>query len=220
MADSKDIQALARILNLQNIANGEIDLENEKLSNKDYLYNILLEEVNIRNANKLKGIKKDAKLSSKVFDYTRITEGLKWQLEKIKRIDFTSTKQNIFIVGDCSTGKTSLVSELGNDALEKGAKIIYITYDNLVVESRLKKKQWNKILECDMLILDDVFYLPPDENELIEMYKVLMFLQETRSIILITNRPLSSWKNMKVDTHLVETLEKRLMQDAQIISLA
>lgn len=71
-----------------------------------------------------------------------------------------------------------------------------------------------------MLILDDVFYLPPDENELIEMYKVLMFLQETRSIILITNRPLSSWKDMKVDTHLVETLEKRLMQDAQIISLA
>ncbi len=220
MADSKDIQALARILNLQNVANGEIDLENEKLSNKDYLYNILLEEVNIRNANKLKGIKKDAKLPSKVFDYTRITEGLKWQLEKIKRIDFTSTKQNIFIVGDCSTGKTSLASELGNDALEKGAKIIYITYDNLVVESRLKKKQWNKILECDMLILDDVFYLPPDENELIEMYKVLMFLQETRSIILITNRPVSSWKDMKVDTHLVETLEKRLMQDAQIISLA
>lgn len=220
MADSKEIQALARILNLQNVANGEIDLENEKLSNKDYLYNILLEEVNIRNANKLKGIKKDAKLPSKVFDYTRITEGLKWQLEKIKRIDFTSTKQNIFIVGDCSTGKTSLASELGNDALEKGAKIIYITYDNLVVESRLKKKQWNKILECDMLILDDVFYLPPDENELIEMYKVLMFLQETRSIILITNRPVSSWKDMKVDTHLVETLEKRLMQDAQIISLA
>lgn len=220
MADSKDIQALARILNLQNIANGEIDLENEKLSNKDYLYNILLEEVNIRNANKLKGIKKDAKLPSKVFDYTRITEGLKRQLEKIKRIDFTSTKQNIFIVGDCSTGKTSLASELGNDALEKGAKIIYITYDNLFVESRLKKKQWNKILECDTLILDDVFYLPPDENELIEMYKVLMFLQETRSIILITNRPLSSWNDMKVDTHLVETLEKRLMQDAQIISLA
>lgn len=145
---------------------------------------------------------------------------MKWQLEKIKRIDFTSTKQNIFIVGDCSTGKTSLASELGNDALEKGTKVIYITYDNLVVESRLKKKQWNKILECDMLILDDVFYLPPDENELIEMYKVLMFLQETRSIILITNRPLSSWKDMKVDTHLVETLEKRLMQDAQIISLA
>lgn len=32
--------------------------------------------------------------------------------------------------------------------------------------------------------------------------------------------PLSSWKDMNVDTHLIETLEKRLMQDTQIITLA
>ena len=58
------------------------------------------------------------------------------------------------------------------------------------------------------------------EKKIIEIYKLLMFLQETRSIILITNRTLNSWKNMKVDTHLIETLAKRLLQDAQIITLA
>ena len=68
--------------------------------------------------------------------------------------------------------------------------------------------------------ISDVFYLTPTEEELVQIYKLMMFLQETRSIILVTNRPLSSWKDMKVDTHLIETLEKRLMQDAQIISLA
>ena len=220
MADNKDIQALAKILNLQNIANGEIDLNDEKLSNKDYLYNVLLEEVNIRNANKLKDIKKIAKLPNKIFDQTKITEGLKWQLSKLKEHDFTSKKQNIFIVGECSTGKTSLASMLGDEALDKGAKVIYITYDDFVVETKLKKKRWNQILDCDLLLLDDVFYLSPDEEELTLIYRALMFLQETRSIILITNRPLSSWKDMKVDTHLIETLQKRLMQDAQIISLA
>lgn len=46
-----------KILNLQNIANGTIDLNNETISNKEYLYKILLEEVNIRNANKLKDAK-------------------------------------------------------------------------------------------------------------------------------------------------------------------
>ena len=46
-----------------------------------------------------------------------------------------------------------------------------------------------------------------------------MFLQETRSLVLITNRALSSRKEMKVDSHLVETLQKRLMQGAQLISL-
>ena len=70
-----------------------------------------------------------------------------------------------------------------------------------------------------MLIIDDMFYVAPDEEELVLVYKVLMFLQETRSIIIITNRSLSSWKEMKVDRHLIETLQKRLMQDAQIISL-
>ena len=65
-----------------------------------------------------------------------------------------------------------------------------------------------------------MFYLSPTDEELIEIYKLLMFLQETRSIILITNRTLNSWKNMKVDTHLIETLAKRLLQDAQIITLA
>ncbi|MBQ7276908.1 MAG: ATP-binding protein [Bacilli bacterium] len=219
MADNIEIQALARVLNLQNIANGNIDLNNERISNKDYLYQILLEEVNIRNKNKLMDIRKMAKLPNKVFDETRITEGLKWQLSKLKEFDFKLNKQNIFIVGDCATGKTSLATLLGNKALDKGAKVSYITYDDLVIESKIKKRVWNHILESDVLILDDVFYLPPTEEELIQIYKVLMFLQETRSIIVITNRSLSSWKDMKVDTHLIETLQKRLMQNAQIITL-
>ena len=124
MAEAKEIQQLARILNLQNIASGEIDLNDEKLSNKDYIYNILLQEVNIRNANKLKDIRKQARLPKKVFDKTRITEGLKWQLDKLSSFDFSTNKHNIFIVGDCSTRKTSLAVTIGNDAIEKGFRIL------------------------------------------------------------------------------------------------
>lgn len=220
MADAKEIQELAKILNLQNIANGTIDLNQETISNMDYLYQILLEEVNIRSANKLKEAKKASRLKQMNFDETKIIDGLKWQLSKIREINFANKKQNIFIVGDCSTGKTSLASTIGLDALEKGAKVIYLTLDELLTEAKLKKGIWNNILNSDVLILDDVFYISPKDEELIEIYKLLMFLQETRSIILITNRTLNSWKNMKVDTHLIETLAKRLLQDAQIITLA
>lgn len=106
------------------------------------------------------------------------------------------------------------------NALEKGAKVIYITLDDLLVESKIKKKVWNNILNADLVIIDDVFYIAPTEEELILIYKIMMFLQETRSIIIVTNRPLSSWKEMKVDSHLMETLQKRFMLDTQIISLA
>lgn len=220
MADVKGIQELAKILNLQNVANGTIDLNDERLSNKDYLYKILLEEVNIRNSNKIKDLKKSSRLKQLSFDETRITDGLKWQLSKLREFDFALKRQNIFIVGDCSTGKASLASTIGMNALEKGAKVIYLTLDDLMLESKLKKKCWNNVLNADLIIVDDVFYLMPTEDELVLIYKLMMFLQETRSIIIVTNRPLSSWKDMNVDTHLIETLEKRLMQDAQIISLA
>ena len=220
MADAKEIQELAKILNLQNIANGTIDLNQETISNKEYLYQILLEEVNIRSVNRLKEAKKVSRLKQMIFDETKIIDGLKWQLSKIKEIDFANIKQNIFIIGECSTGKTSLASNIGMDALDRGAKVVYLTLDELLTEAKLKKGIWNNILNSDVLILDDVFYLSPTDEELIEIYKLLMFLQETRSIILITNRTLNSWKNMKVDTHLIETLAKRLLQDAQIITLA
>ncbi len=219
MADIKAIQDLARTLNLQNIASGVIDLNDETISNKEYLYKVLLEEVNIRKKNKLKDLKHMSRLKPLVFDELRISDGLKWQLSRIKEMDFNETRENIIIVGDCSTGKTSLATTIGNCAIEKGTKVIYVTQEELLVESKIKKKTWNNILISDMVIVDDMFYLTPSEEELIQVYKLLMFLQETRSIILVTNRPLSSWKNMKIDTHIVETLAKRLMQDAQIISL-
>lgn len=56
--------------------------------------------------------------------------------------------------------------------------------------------------------------MTPTNEELEQAYKIMMFLQETKSLILITNRALSSWKEMKVDSHLVETLQKRLIHGA------
>lgn len=202
LADAKEIQELAKILNLQNIANKTFDLNDETISNK------------------LKDIKKSSRLKQLTFDETRITNGLKWQLSKLKEFDFALKRQHIFIVGDCLTGKTSLASTLGMNALEKGTRVIYITLDDLLAESKIKKKVWNNILKADLVIIDDVFYIAPTEEELILIYKIVMFLQETRSIIIVTNRPLSSWKEMKVDSHLMETLQKRSIQNAQIISLA
>ena len=159
MADAKEIQDLAKILNLQNIANGTIDLNQETISNKEYLYQILLEEVNIRSVNRLKEAKKVSRLKQMIFDETKIIDGLKWQLSKIKEIDFANKKQNIFIIGECSTGKTSLASNIGMDALDRGAKVVYLTLDELLTEAKLKKGIWNNILNSDVLILDDVFYI-------------------------------------------------------------
>ena len=58
-------------------------------------------------------------LKQLMIDETRIIDGLKWQLSKLREFDFASKRQNIFMVGDCSTGKTSLASTIEMNALEK-----------------------------------------------------------------------------------------------------
>ena len=219
MAEVGEIRELARKLNLMNIANGVIDIDNEIISNKEYLYKILEQEINIRCQNKIKELKNDAHLPKKVFDYSKITKGLEWQLDRIKQFDFKNNIQNIIIVGECSSGKTALAAEIGDAMILKEAKVKYVTIDNLLFIKKAKPRQWSMILKADALIIDEVFYITPTYEELLETYRTLIFLSETRSIVLITNRDLSDWKDMKVDAHLVETLKARLMNDAQLIHL-
>ena len=219
MATIKEIQELAKELNLVNIASGAINISKENISNKEYLYEILSQEIKIRHENRDKRLRKASKLPNKEFDYSKITKGLEWQLKKIKEFDFKSNNQNIIIVGDCSTGKTSLAIEIGNTAISKAAKVIYCKLDDLIFAIKAKKKFYSQVQNSDVVIVDEVFYTPIDDEDLLLLYKTFIFLSETRSLILITNRPLSKWSEMKVDQHLLETLKQRLLRDAQLISL-
>lgn len=219
MADLNKIKELARELNLMNIANGEIDLTKENVSNAEYLYNILFQEVEIRHKNRDIKLKKVSRLPEKTFNHRNITKGLKWQLKKLSEFDFHDNKQNIIIVGDCATGKTSLAVEIGNYAIKRTARVFYIKLDDLLYAIKAKKKVYTMATNSDLVIIDEIFYTSIDDPDLLLLYKTLTFLGETRSLILITNRPLSKWSEMKVDQHLLETLKQRLLKDAQLISL-
>lgn len=92
MAEVSKIRELARKLTLMNVANGFIDIDNEVVSNKEYLFKILEQELNIRYQNKIKELKSDFHLPNKEFNHSKITKGLEWQLDRIKQFDF---KNNI-----------------------------------------------------------------------------------------------------------------------------
>ena len=59
----------------------------------------------------------------------------------------------------------------------------------------------------------------PTEEELFIFYKTIMRLNEERSLILISNRDLPMWYEMRADRHVIETLLSRLSHDSQIIYL-
>ena len=219
MADIAEIKELARSLCLMNVANGQIDLNDETLSNLDYLYNILQQEAELRKKKKADEVYKSSRLPKKVFDESRITAGLRWQLEEIRKIDFQNATQNIIIVGDCATGKTSLAARIAKEAIQNGTTAVYTTEEDLIYAARRQKSHWNKIMRSDLVVLDELFYLKPTEENMQLLYKTVMFLQETRSFIFVTNRPLSEWDSMGVDPHTASTFRQRISSGAQIIHL-
>ena len=78
-------------------------------------------------------------------------------------------------------------------------------------EVRQQKSHWNKIMHSDLIVLDELFYLKPTEENMALLYKTVMFLSETRSFIFVTNRSLSEWDKMSVDTHTATTFRQRIM---------
>ena len=144
---------------------------------------------------------------------------MRWQLEEIRKIDFRNSVQNIVIVGECATGKTALAARIAKEAIANGTTAVYSTEEDLVISARRQKSHWNRILHSDLIVIDDLFYLKPSEENLQLLYKTVMFLSETRSFIFVTNRPLSEWDNMGVDKHTVSTFRQRIMVGAQLIHL-
>ena len=219
MADVAYVRELARKLCLMNVANGIIDITDETVSNLEYLEKIFTEEIELRQENKKSALLLRSKLPKIEFDYSRIVPGLEWQIEQIKQIDFRDTHQNIMIVGECLTGKTALAAELGRIAVSKQAKVLYITSEDFLIAVKRQNTAWQRLMKSDLIILDDLFYISPTDEEMTQLYKAVIFLNESRSFIFITNRMLSEWTRMNTDSHLIETFRKRIMSETQIIRL-
>ena len=225
MADINSIQQLAKSLNLFHIADGSVDLHNESLSNLDYLEYVLRAEADMRLQSRAARLKRRSKLPKKQYDDTVLNSGQLWQIEQLETMEWTSSFQNLLIIGKCATGKTSLAVRIGEKAINSGIQTYYSTADNFITVIRSMEKLpkadsiFNYMKNSDLIIIDELFYTDYTREELHLLYRGLMFLNETRSIIFVTNREVSSWTDASEDRHLMQTLTDRILSGSQILRL-
>ena len=85
MADLIELYEKARLLNLQNLAHGKIDLDKEVLSNIDYLDYILSQELELRRQAAIKRHTNASRLPKNDFDPSRLKPGIAWQVEQLEK---------------------------------------------------------------------------------------------------------------------------------------
>ena len=225
MTSITEIQELARTLNLQNIAKGVIDLSQDKESSLAYLKEILQKEVNKREEFAVLRREKAGRLPKKEFVKTSINSGIAWHIERLEELEWIEMDQDLIVIGKCGSGKTSLAAHLGRIALEAGIKVSYNSYDDFLytidnkATSEKQRRRFKYFTQCSLIVIDDMMYMGIREEDLVKFYHSIMLLNETRSIIFIMNRELSSWVDAAGDKHLMQTLIDRITANSQITRL-
>jgi len=121
------------------------------------------------------------------------------QLEHLATLRFVENKHNAVLLGPVGVGKTHLATAIALRACQRGFKVLYINaieaINDLITaqkQSRFKESM-RKYTLPQLLVLDEIGYLPIDKNGADLLFQIISARYERGSIMLTTNKAFKDW---------------------------
>lgn len=146
------------------------------------------------------------------------------QIQNLFRLDFTTQHANVVFLGHVGVGKTHLAIALGYAACQEGHSVLFADAIGVINELAaaqkrgLLKRQLRKYLAPDILLIDELGYLPIDQHGADLLFQVISQRYERGSIILTTNKPFKQWASIfNNDSTLASAVLDRLLHHAETV---
>ena len=126
----------------------------------------------------------------------------KIEFEKIKKFsngEFVSQKRNLCFIGSPGLGKTHCTVAIGRALCEQGNTVRFYSANDLVTQleeaqqSNTLSKFMDKIMSPDLLIIDELGFVPFSDNGARLLFEIFSKRYEQGSILITTNLDLPKW---------------------------
>ena len=138
---------------------------------------------------------------------------------------FLDRKENVLAFGNPGSGKTHLLSALGQELIRNGRRIGFTTCARLVQDLLLAKKELRlsraikKLAYYEGLVIDDLGYVQQSREEMEVLFTLLAERYERGSVLITSNLPFSKWEAIFKDPMTTAAAIDRLVHHSVILEL-
>ncbi len=225
------IRAHCRQLRIPTVADQCLQLSQaaarEGTTHLAFLEALLADEVEQRTGHAVANRLRDAQLprlkTLEEFDFNAAPQVNATQLLTLADGAYIQRSEPVLLLGDCGTGKTHLATGLCVAACRQRKRARFTTAAALVnelVEAQYSNQlarvlnRWSKL---DLIVLDEVGYVPLAEQGAELLFQVVAERAERAAIIVTTNLPFSEWTQVFPNPRLCKAILDRLTDRAHII---
>jgi len=157
------------------------------------------------------------------FDFTAQPSLSEKLVRELMGGEYVERQENVLLVGNSGTGKTHLASALGFAGCTQGRRVRFFTVKALVTyllemtEQRQVERTLRQLERQDILILDELGYVPFSKTGAELLFEVVSRAYERLSLIVTTNLPFESWTEVFGSERLTGALLDRLTHRVHIL---